>query len=328
MRNAVSILPNSFIKDDLGRSFSKLRISLTNTCNLACTYCVSDKKEKLDKSVSNSKFLTNIEYIGVVKSLLNHVPINTIRLTGGEPLLYRDIVALVSGIKNVGVEKIKMTTNGSLLKSLVQSLYKAGLNSINISLDAMEEESFYKISRRRNLKSILDGIDKALDLGISVKINSVIMKGVNEDQILPLLNYAGERKISIRFLELMSMGHMAYEHDKYFYSENEILNKIAKEHVCFPIEREKSATANYWITEQLQEFGVISNISHPFCSDCDRLRLDSYGNIFGCLSSNESISVMDCLNDDEEMKKRLVVALGQKQNAFKGSSMSMKSIGG
>lgn len=327
MINTTSFVDESVI-DQMGRSFSKLRISLTNTCNLACSYCVPEKKGLAVKSNATSYVLNNSEYIKIIKSIVHHVPIKTIRLTGGEPLLYKGIVPLVAGIKNAGIENIRMTTNGYLLKSLVPSLKEAGLNSINVSLDAVSEEVFFKISKRRNLKSILEGIEKALDLGIAVKINSVIMKGVNEDQILPLLNFAGVRKISLRFLELMSMGHMAFEHDKYFYSEKEILKKISESNSCFPVEREASATANYWITEQLQEFGIISNISHPFCSDCDRLRLDSYGNIFGCLSSNQPVSVLDCLNDPEEMKRKLKIALSQKQISFKGSTLSMKSIGG
>jgi cyclic pyranopterin phosphate synthase len=154
------------------------------------------------------------------------------------------------------------------------------------------------------------------------------MKGVNEDQVLPLLEYSAERDISIRYLEVMKMGHMQFRHSEFFVSEEEILNQIRTQYVYVPLERVPGSTANYWITNDMKKFGIIANTSSPFCHDCDRLRLDSNGNIYGCLSNNRGINIMDGLNNSFELESRLKIALAQKQMEFKGSIMSMKSIGG
>ena len=316
------------IEDHLGRSFKTLRVSLTNSCNLACTYCVSDKADSKTNYVPLLKKLSLNEYLLAINKIYELTGIHTIRLTGGEPLLFKDIGSLVKGIKEIGIQNIRMTSNGFLLSELASNLKGEGLNSINVSLDAVDEETFFKMSKRKNVSKIIDGIDKALELGMEVKLNCVVMKGVNEDQIIPLLDFAGQRRISIRFLELMNMGHINESHSHYFYSQEEILKNISSKYKTFSIERETSATANYWITDNLIKFGVISNISHPFCSDCNRLRLDSYGRIFGCLSSNAGISVMNSLDNNHDLEELLKKALYQKQSVFTGSSISMKAIGG
>lgn len=316
---------NALIKDQFGRSFKTLRVSLTNKCNLACNYCVP---EKAKSALSAFSALSCDEYLKVVERLYRLTGIHTVRLTGGEPLLYKQIIPLVKGLKQIGIENIKLTTNGLLLAGLAGELKEAGLDSVNVSLDALDEEIFFKVSRRRNVDKVLEGIDQSIGTGINVKLNSVVMKGVNQGQILPLLDYAGQKGITIRFLELMNMGHLSGEHSGYFFPEEEILEEIGKKYKFYLSDREASATARYWTMSNLQQFGIISNISHPFCSDCNRLRLDSFGRIFGCLSSNNGIRVMDCLDNGTELAERLMAALRQKQLSFTGSALSMKSIGG
>ena len=153
------------------------------------------------------------------------------------------------------------------------------------------------------------------------------MKGLNDSQIMPLMNYAFEKGLTIRFLEIMAMGHLYGNADKHFYSQKEILSTIAKHHNFTRLARQRSSTANYWQTSTGQTFGIIANESEPFCSDCNRLRLDSYGNIYGCLSSNNPISIKGV--DDDELAIRLNQALKQKQTLkFAGSELSMMHIGG
>jgi cyclic pyranopterin phosphate synthase len=254
--------------------------------------------------------------------------LTTIRLTGGEPTLYRELVPLVEAIRQIGIPAIKMTTNGSLLTHKIADLHKAGLTSLNISLDAVDSQVYNKISRRKNLPRILEGINKALALGVSVKINCVVMKGVNDNQVLPLLNYAREKGIHIRFLEVMQMGHLYGNFEQYFFSERDIIRTIAGEYDFIELPREESATAKYFVMKDGYRFGVISNESDPFCNDCNRLRLDSYGNVYGCLSSNTPINISDHLDDPYEVTLRLQEALAQKKMKFSGSKLSMLAIGG
>jgi cyclic pyranopterin phosphate synthase len=219
-----------------------------------------------------------------------------------------------------------MTTNGIKLEELVSPLKDAGLNSINVSLDAVDSDTYYRISRRKNLCSVLSGIKKALDGGIDVKINCTIVKGINETQIIPVLEYGAAQKIVVRFLELMKMGHLFDSHFRYYFSENEILNTIAKKYSFKRLKRIPSSTSEYWITNENQKFGIIANHSSPFCYDCDRIRMDSYGNIYGCLSVAQKIPLS---GEFVEKESALMEAYILKQKSrFKGSLLSMTKIGG
>jgi len=260
--------------------------------------------------------------IGKLHSILS---LETIRLTGGEPTLYHDLVPLVQELQTLNMP-IKLTTNGFLLKTILDKLPQKAFDSINVSLDALDEDVFFQISRRRKLATILEGIDAALEKEIHVKLNCVVVKGMNENQILPLLKYAGERNITIRFMELMKMGHLQNEaFKKQFLSEKDILELVKSRYKIQKLARHKSATANYWLTDTGYKFGIIANESEPFCHDCNRLRLDSFGNIYGCLSSNEPISLLETTNTI----KLLEEALAQKQPLkFMGSTLSMLEIGG
>ena len=318
------------ISDIYGRTFKTLRVSLTNVCNLGCIYCVNSSDLK-PTSLSSKPILDFNEIAEAIHRIDSITKLDTIRLTGGEPTLYKDIIPLIAKIRSFGIENIKMTSNGYLLYDLVPSLANAGLKEINISLDAVEQKKFKEISGRNNLDKILLAIDRCLQFGIKIKINAVILKGVNDNQILPLLEFSKERKITIRFLELMRMGplHESDDFERYFMSEKEILSVIEARYELTPLLRKASATANYWGYGALYKFGIIANESSPFCQDCNRLRLDSYGNIFGCLSNDTAISIVDSLKDDTPLEEKLIEALGQKQSLkFKGSTISMMAIGG
>ena len=323
--------------DALGRKFNTLRLSLTNVCNLACLYCVheSDASSQAflptgNEDISDGKKILSVdEFIAVIKGILRHTSLDTVRLTGGEPTLFKDLVPLVKALKDIGIPKVVLTTNGFLLKRKAKALSEAGLYGINFSLDAVDKDIFYKMSRRDKLNATLEGIDAALENGINVKINSVIMKGLNDSEILPLFDYAISKNVYIRFLELMKMGHLYQGHNEFFFSEQDILWTIAQKYSFQKKMRTGSSTANYWETEEGHKFGIIANESSPFCFDCNRLRLDSFGNIYGCLSDNNGISILDCLEDDLLMEQRLQLALKQKQDVkFTGSDLSMKAIGG
>ncbi len=311
------------ITDIYNRNFKSLRISLLNRCNLSCTYCTMGEDSITDHtSIEVNNLLTIVEKLHSVLGL------ETVRLTGGEPLLYPHLPEVVKGIIQLGINDIKLTTNGFLLERQAVELKEAGITSINVSLDALDENLFLLMTKRADVSRVLRGIEAALAVGVSVKINSVIMKGINENQILPMLEYAFANKISIRFLELMAMGHLHSNPYEYLFTEEEILNTIATKYSFTKKERKNSSTANYWQTDAEHIFGIIANESEPFCKDCNRLRLDSEGNMYGCLSSNHPISLKN-VELKSELIDKLQQAMKQKQLLkFVGSDLSMLQIGG
>ena len=314
--------------DQYNRTFKTLRVSLLNTCNLGCVYCTMADSDTKALNSDKKPNLSVASLLELIKHLHAGLNLETIRLTGGEPLLYHDLIRVVAGINKLGIDQIKLTTNGFLLERMASGLKEAGMKSINVSLDAIDEDVFFLMSKRNDVKRIQKGIKASIDCGLEVKINTVIMKGMNDNQLFPLLDYAFENNIQIRFLEVMAMGHLYQQSDKYLYSQEDILSKIASRYSFTRLERETSSTSNYWQTSNGNLFGIIANESEPFCSDCNRLRLDSEGNIYGCLSSNNPISINN-LKSSEELKLKLQAALEQKQSLkFKGSELSMMRIGG
>jgi cyclic pyranopterin phosphate synthase len=311
------------------RTFKTLRVSLLNSCNLACDYCVAGEPKSASSLSRSEKPLPYTALAEIIAKLHAILGLETIRLTGGEPTLYTELPLLVKKLEGLNVP-IKLTTNGLLLKNTLGKLPEKAFDSINISLDSLDENIFFQISRRKGLHKILEGIELAISKNIPVKLNCVVMQGVNENQILPLLEYASRRKIEIRFLELMRMGHVQGESfESRFFSEARILAKIETQYALEKLTREPSSTANYWRTNTDFTFGIIANESEPFCQDCNRLRLDSMGNIYGCLSSNTPLRIVEHIENDLKVNELLMKAMAQKQPLkFKGSSLSMLEIGG
>ncbi|MGG9972585.1 GTP 3',8-cyclase MoaA [Ferruginibacter sp. SUN002] len=311
------------LTDIYNRNFKSLRVSLLNRCNFSCTYCTMGEDDITEHTSIEAKHL-----LGTIHQLHEVLQLETIRLTGGEPLLYHDLISVIKGIKAIGIEDVKLTTNGFLLERMAKQLKDAGMQSINVSLDAMDEDVFFLMTKRSDVNRILNGIETALAVGLQVKINAVIMKGINENQLLPLVDYAFSKSITIRFLEVMAMGHLHSDPLKYLVTEDVILETIATKYAFTKMKRNDSSTANYWQTDTGNVFGIIANESEPFCQDCNRLRLDSEGNMYGCLSSNHPISLKD-VSDDKTLIAKLQQAMEQKQLVkFVGSDLSMLQIGG
>lgn len=315
------------ITDTYNRQFKTLRVSLLSRCNLSCVYCTMGEDEVKENN-THEHIAPAQQLLQTIQQLHKVLALETVRLTGGEPLLYHELIPLIKGIKQAGISKIKITSNGFLLERMALPMKEAGMQSINVSLDAVDEDIFFLMSKRNQVKKVLDGIDAALDAGLQVKINAVIMKGINENQVLPLLAFAFERNIPIRFLEIMAMGYLHDNSAKYLFTQEDILNVISQQYQFTKTERSAAATANYWVTEEGKKFGIIANESEPFCHDCNRLRLDSNGNIYGCLSSNHPIAI-DNNEEESSLISKLQLAMNQKQAVkFVGSDLSMLHIGG
>lgn len=325
------------ITDKYGRQFKKLRISLTPECNFACLYCVGRDHEASGSAAPNTlarplvhqKLLARQSLASIVQRLHDVLQLNSVRLTGGEPLIHPEVVEWVHTLRQMGIGDIRMTTNGFLLAEKAVQLKQAGLTAVNVSLDALDPVRFLTMTRRRGVNQVVEGIDAAIDAGLQTRINTVVMRNGNESEIVPLLNFATNRKIAIRFLELMAMGNFHSHLSKGIVTEQQILNLIAPHCDFEPIRRERASTARYWQTSAGGVFGIIANESSPFCSDCDRLRLDGYGNMYGCLSSLKAIALHPENLSTHTMEQKLQQALHQKQAVrFVGNPATMMSIGG
>lgn len=317
------------ITDETGRSFKKLRISLTHECNYACIYC-TDSKSTATPVVSETiiKPLPTSELIRIIHKLHEELQLEAVRLTGGEPLLHPRVMTLISAIKEMGINNIGITTNGHFLYNKVKKLLDCGLTSANISLDALNPEVFRNINQSNGLNNVLKSIDVALLENLSVKLNMVVMNGKNHTEIMPLLEFAIKKGIVIRFLELMSMGPLHGSKKTIFFSKAQILDTISSQYSITPLRKEYGSTAEYWSIGRRTAFGIVANDSSPFCNDCNRLRIDSYGNIYGCLSSLIPIPVK-ANSSKYVLRSALKEAISHKQPThFVGNYKTMQSIGG
>ena len=313
--------------DQHGRNINKLRISLSEVCNMACTYCVTSLRDH-----KRSPEELNFEQIlYLVRLLKEYAGIEKVRLTGGEPMLHPEIVNVISGISEMGIKNIGLTSNGQLLAKKAKDLAEAGLKNVNVSLDSLEPGKFKQMGRVGKLNKTLEGIEACLKYGLLVKINMVVIKGENENEILKMLEYGVDHGIEVRYLELMAMGPLYKKDDFKLIDMHEILRRISKKYSVQPVSADSDSTSlRYWVPGGF--FGIIPNESAPFCSTCSRLRLTSDGNLIGCLSNPSKISIRHLLNhkDPEQTLQKLVKkSVSFKQDAaFTGSSLVMSRVGG
>jgi GTP 3',8-cyclase len=292
------------MKDKYGREIDYLRISLTDRCNLRCVYCMDEEGNTFFKEEEK---LTKDEICKIVGAGAK-LGIKKIRLTGGEPLVRKDIIELMEGINGIqGIEGIYLTTNGILLEEKVEALKKAGLKGVNISLDSLKEDMFHKLTRLGDLKKVMSAIDKCLELGIKVKLNTVMIKGMNEDEILDFVNLTLGKNIDIRFIELMPIGVGS----KYKGVSNEEILKLINENYkdIEEVKRNKKGGPATYIKlkDGKGKIGFISAISNCFCEDCNRIRLTSEGFLKQCLHFNYGIDLKKLLRSGASEEEILSV---------------------
>lgn len=277
------------ITDKLGRPIRDLRLSVTDRCNFRCDYCMP--KEIFGDDfvfLPKDELLTFDEMVRIAK-VYTRLGVKKIRITGGEPLLRRDLYKLIYELNQLdGIEDIGLTTNGLLLKKHGQRLYDAGLRRINVSLDAIDDKVFQAINNR-NIKAstILHQIDYAVSIGFHVKVNVVVQKGVNDDQILPMIQYFKDKDIEIRFIEFMDVGNdNGWDFSKVV-TKDEMLKMIESSFDIEPVKPKYfGEVAKYYRhKDNGAKFGLITSVSESFCSTCTRARLSSDGKFYGCLFS-------------------------------------------
>jgi cyclic pyranopterin phosphate synthase len=275
------------VSDLLNRQALDLRISVTDRCNYRCSYCMPlGKYEWVDRA----EILTYEEITRLARIFIS-LGVERIRLTGGEPLLRRDLDRLVAALSRLdGLKDLSLTTNGALLPESAPALAAAGLKRVNVSLDTLDPGKFQSITQRRTLGRILEGLSVAKAHGLNpVRINTVVERGVNDDEIVPLIEFARSNGYSIRFIEFMDVGNVNnWRRDK-IVSKEEILAIIRK---SFQIEEAgrrdgRAPSVDYRLSEGGPDIGIIASVTEPFCADCTRARLTADGRLVTCLFSTE-----------------------------------------
>ena len=297
------------LKDAFNRPLRDLRISVTDRCNFRCSYCMPlDEYRWMDQQ----EILTFSE-ISRLANLFVRLGVTKIRLTGGEPLVRRDLHVLIEKLSSIsGLDDLSLTTNGSLLAEQVESLALAGLKRINVSLDTLDPEKFRRMTKRGNLEKVLAGLYAARAQGLHpIKINAVVERGVNDDDIIPLAKFARERGFHLRFIEYMDVGNANNWGNSKVVSKSEILKTINGQ---FPLEaygssRGHAPAVDYRYADGSGVVGVIASMSEPFCSSCTRARLTANGKLVTCLFSSSGHDLKTLLRrgaTDEEMAAAII----------------------
>ncbi len=299
--------------DGQGRKHDYLRISVTDRCNLRCIYCMG---EEGIEQITHENILSYEEILKVVRAGAE-LGISKIRVTGGEPLVRKGVVDLIGSITAIpGINDLAMTTNGILLDKYAAKLKQAGLKRVNISLDSMQPEKFNKITRCGKLEQALSGINTAIEFNLHpVKLNVVLMKGINDDEILDFLELARSKPLHVRFIEYMPIGdHDCGYRDHYLpltYIE-EIAAKAGLPLTPVPLPGGAGPAESYTIPGGQGTIGLIHPISKHFCDTCNRLRLTAEGNLKACLYWQDEKSVKPFIDDHKALKKLIQEVLNNK----------------
>ena len=291
------------ITDKFSRKLRDVRISVTDRCNFRCAYCMPKEIYNSEYQFFKKNEILSFEEIIRLSKIFSSLGTKKIRLTGGEPLLRKNIHILVKYLKEIeNISDISMTTNGVLLSEKKASLLKeSGLNRLTVSLDTLNPENFSEISGSKySPENVLEGINNAINAGFeNIKINMVVKKNVNHKDIIPLLEKFSGTGCIVRFIEFMDVGNVNLWSKNDVFSLQDILDTISKKYHIMPLEKNYSSeVAKRW-SYNGGEFGVISSISNPFCGDCSRLRLTAEGKIFTCLFTNKSHDIKNLLRRSE-----------------------------
>lgn len=321
--------------DRFGRIHTDLRISVTDRCNFRCQYCMPE--EGLDW-LDRSDLLTFEEIERLSSLLVKRAGVTSIRLTGGEPTVRARLPELVKRLSALDVD-LSMTTNGATLELLADDLKSAGLQRINISLDTLQQQRFLDLTRRDELDSVLSGIDAAVAAGFQpVKVNAVLMGGINDDEIVDFLNLGRDKGVTIRFIEFMPLDAQDEWSDDRVVPYKDILRRAAAEFEFDPVERGTSPAERFVYRDGKGEFGVIASVTEPFCGSCDRIRLTADGQVRNCLFGLDHVDVRALLRDGASDDELIAAVAGEVERKWAGHaigqvhflrpSKSMSQLGG
>lgn len=297
--------------DRYDRLHNYIRISITDRCPLRCVYCMP--KEGLP-FFPTERVLSQDEIVQMVENF-SEMGISKVRFTGGEPLLRSDVVDIVHRVHEIpGIDDISATTNGLYLPRKAAALKEAGLQRLNISLDTFDADRYKKITRGGNIKQVLKGIEVAAELGFMIKLNVVVIKGQNDDEIIDFLNYTRTHNVNIRFIEFMPIGNPLKTWQKEYVGLKSVFDVCAENGLEYePIELTGNGPSeNFQIKDAVGSFGLIHPISNKFCETCNRLRITPDGYVKACLYWDEEINIRQAIPDKEEFQRLIQKALDNK----------------
>lgn len=300
--------------DAFGRTVDYIRLSITDRCDFRCTYCMGEEMSFLPRD----EVLSLEECARIVKAFVS-LGVSKVRITGGEPLVRKNAIWLFEEIgKMSGVRELVTTTNGSQLEQQAEALKQAGVKRINISLDSLNNARFKAITRVGELEKVLRGIQAAKKVGFdNIKLNTVLMRGINDDETLELVKFAIDQKIDISFIEEMPIGDVNHQRNDSFVSNTETLSTIQAAYPMTSSSLNTGGPARYWQVENSStKIGFISPHSHNFCEACNRVRISCKGELYLCLGQEDKIELMPILrahpNDDEHLIQAIIDSMSIK----------------
>ncbi|MNK48368.1 Cyclic pyranopterin monophosphate synthase [compost metagenome] len=301
------------IKDSFGRVHDYLRISLTDNCNFRCFYCMPEEEYDFTPA---SRLMQTDEIIQLAEIFVAN-GVRKIRLTGGEPLVRKDAAQIITALGKLPVE-LTITTNGTRIAEMLPVLIAAGIKSINISLDTLQPEKFFLITRRDVFHQVRSNIELLLQHKIKLKINMVVMKGLNDNEITDFISWTKHNPIQVRFIEFMPFSGNKWTSNKMF-SLAEILAIIEKDFTALPLKGEAHDTAkNFMIPGHDGSFAVISTMTNPFCDTCNRMRLTADGKLKNCLFSDSETDLLTALRKKEAILPLIEASIWSKKKALGG----------
>ena len=301
------------LKDSFGRVHDYLRISLTDVCNFRCQYCIPDENVRF---MPSSRLMKSDEIDAIAGEFVK-MGVNKIRLTGGEPLVRKDAKEILLSLSKYPVE-LTLTTNGSAVNAFISVFKEAGINSINVSLDTLNKEKFLEITRRNDFDKVFTNIQSLIDEGFHVKVNAVIMRGVNDGEIPDFIEWTKTQPVHVRFIEFMPFAGNQWNTEKVF-SYPEMLDVISDKYGFIRMKDDANATAKKFKPYDHEgTFAVISTMSEPFCGNCNRMRLTADGKMKNCLFSKGEADILSALRNGEDIVPIIEQCLAVKAEALGG----------
>lgn len=309
------------IKDGFNRVHDYLRISLTDNCNLRCFYCMPEEDYDFTPA---TRLMQPDEIMDIAKQFVE-MGVNKIRLTGGEPLVRKDVGKIIQDLATLPV-RLTLTTNGTRLHQYADLLKDAGVQSLNISLDTLDQDRFLLLTRRNQFNQVMENIELMVQKGLTVKVNVVVMKGINHEEILQFVAWTKDQPIHVRFIEFMPFSGNHWKEERVF-TWQQMMEQISLQYDLMPIEKANHDTARqYKIMGHAGSIAVIATMSAPFCGDCNRMRLTADGKMKNCLFSMTETDLLTPFRKGEDIRPLILGSIAEKKKALGGQFTDLEHV--